>query len=307
MFWKGVIVNSTKNGLRQRTYYYVQPADQKTNNLIKTALPEKPVTRSAEEAIGAPVRSSHPLYRVEWKDVEVFMQISYLSFNVFMRKEKETLPRFMMRKSPEIEKRNLKAIRPDNRTLILVKNTKPQIQKEKVAASATEKPKKCFAENPELARKNAERLNTVPRPKKAKIKLLVQKKTKPAPKREIKKQPLTAKKEWATYVIVSLDEDTTHTMTHIWKALTEYGLNTLSLHESGEFREEYLDRVWEANGDVLFRLWRYAQKDSKIMFMAFRTTNDGIFENFEPVLRCPKSETWGETKGKLLHYQTNKV
>ncbi|MFA5831041.1 MAG: hypothetical protein WC878_04410 [Candidatus Paceibacterota bacterium] len=57
-------MNALKRGLRQRTYFYVQPADQKTKNLMQIALPENPVTRSPQKAIGTPISSPHPLYLV---------------------------------------------------------------------------------------------------------------------------------------------------------------------------------------------------------------------------------------------------
>ena len=96
-------MNEQKRGLRQRIYFYIQPADNKTNNFLRTAL-EDPVLRSPKEAVGAPISSTHNLYLVSWKDAECFMQVTYLSFNVFVRKNQETLPYFAMRKKRMVRK-----------------------------------------------------------------------------------------------------------------------------------------------------------------------------------------------------------
>jgi hypothetical protein len=260
-------MNALKRGLRQRTYYYVQPADRKTNNLIKTALPENPVTRTSKEGIGAPNPSSYNLYLVNWADVECFMQISYSSFCVFARKQNECLPRFKMRKNPEIEKRNLKAEKPNGKTLSLVHREKPPIKKTANLAAET---KPVFT---------------------------VSKKT--------DEMPLALK--WSTYVIVDMGGESTNTVTHIWKALAECGLSTSSVRENGKRYEEFFDRVREANGDALFRLWRYARKNPLIRFSALRTTKDGVFENFEIVTSCFKDEDRTGTKGEVLYYQTKKT
>ncbi|MCX6736335.1 MAG: hypothetical protein NTZ13_04595 [Candidatus Parcubacteria bacterium] len=270
-------MNNKKTSSRQRTYYYVQPADQKTNNLIRTALPKKTITRSCEEAVGSPVRSTHSLYRVEWKDVEVFMGITYASFNVFVRKREETLPRFAMRKSLEITKRNLEAKRPEKATLTLVKDTKPMFKKTKVVSLPSEKQKKTFPQNPELARKNAERLTRIPRLKKAKLFLL--------PKIRLrlttKKESTEVKVDWKTYAVSPQKSGSEEfTIRHIRKALSDFGFNTQSVREGGKLSDENFEQVWEMNGDALFRLWQYARKNPLIHFTVFRTSGKNGFEKF---------------------------
>ncbi len=269
--------NKTKSS-RQRTYYYVQPADQKTNTLCKTALQEKPITRSPEEAVGSPIHSSHPLYRVVWKDVEVFMSIAYASFCVFVRKGEETLPRFAMRKSAEIVKRNLEAKRPEKATLALVKHATPASGKTKTSVlTKTEKPKKGFPENPELARKNAERLKNISRPKKAKMVLLP--KLKPE---TISKEKTTGQEvPWKTYVVFPINDlsmDTT--IAYIRKSLFDCKSNTQSVRESGKLSERRFEQIWEMNGDALFRLWQYARKNTLVHFIVFRTSGKNGFEKF---------------------------
>ncbi|MCX6738637.1 MAG: hypothetical protein NT098_01120, partial [Candidatus Parcubacteria bacterium] len=242
-------MNNKKTSSRQRTYYYVQPADQKTNNLMRTALPEKTITRSHEEAVGSPVRSPHSLYRVEWKDVEVFMGITYASFNVFRRKREETLPRFAMRKNIEITKRNMEAKHPEKATLTLIKSTKPMFKKTEAVTLSSKKQEKAFPENLELARKNEQRLIRVPRPKKAKLFLLP--KMKPTLSG---KESTEVKVDWKTYAVSPQKSGSEEfTVRHIRKSLSEFGFNTQSVRERGKLSDENFEKVWEMNGDALFR------------------------------------------------------
>ena len=252
-FGRGCAVNEQKMSLRSRTYYYVQPADKMTDIFIRVALPKKPVTRGAGEGVGAPISSSHDLYRVEWKDVEFFMQNAYIHFNVFARNSNETLPHFVMRKSFEIEERNKAAKVPGKRPLAL-------IAKKKIKA-------KTVLKREEAGKKTA------------------------------------SKKTWMTYVIFPEDDKSSHiTVLHIRKALMESGLSTQSVRESdqfGEFDEDRYEHVWEASGDALFRLWRYARKNPLIHFGVFRSLGGEEFEDF---FSYPKNEGSEKNKGKVLQY-----
>jgi len=294
-------MNEQKRGLRQRIYFYIQPADHKTNNFLRTAL-EDPVLRSPKEAVGAPISSTHNLYLVSWKDAECFMQIAYLSFNVFVRKNQETLPHFAMRKNVWSEKQKVIKEKISDVKLSLVKKTKPAKKLEVSPPIKEKRPKKCFPENPDLARKNEQRLATVEPTQKRTLVLLSLPKKKKRPK-FVLVQKTIPKIKWATYVIIpQKDNSNGITMAYIRKSLLDCGLNTQSVYKSGKLNEENLDQVWEANGDTLFRLWRYARKNPLIHFSVFRTSKDGLFQNFTRVFSYPKDGLI-QTESKILKFQ----
>ncbi len=298
-------MDEQKIDLRQRTYYYVQPADNKTNNFLRTALPENPVSRSPGDAVGAPIPSSHHLYLVPWKDVECFMQITYVSFNVFARKERESLPHFAMRKSPEMEKRNEAKTKPNGEKFSLIKKIRMPTEyhiRQKVLNVVRPTVRRGIPENLNLANKNSKRLEKVLRPQKRTLILLTLPKKKKSHKLVLV-QKTVPKIKWATYVIIP-QKDTSNgiTMAYIRKSLLDCGLNTQSVYESGKLEEKNLEQVWEASGDVLFRLWRYARKNPLIHFSVFRTSKDGRFQNFKQVFYYPKSESV-QTENKVLKFQ----
>jgi len=252
-------VNDKKK--RQRIYYYIQPSDDKTNNLIRTAIPENPTIRGSGEGVGSLFPSSFYLYRTEWRDIEFFMQIPYASFNVFSRKSDEMRPRFAMRKDIAAEKRNQSQRKSNRIKLELVKNTEPADKKTKL--------KKCFVGNEE-------------------------------------KDKSPPKKQWMAYVILPEDRVSADiTILHIRRALSDSGMNTQSLAEAdlfGKFDNADFERLWEMNGDALFRLWRYARANPLIRFAAYRTTKDGIFSNFKLMFYQPK-EAASEQKATILPYE----
>ena len=304
-----------KEGLaRRRIFYYVQPADHKTNNFLRTALPEKVIKRSGHEVFGTPVPSEFDLYRTSWNDIEIFMGYSYLTFNVYKRRETETLPRFAMRKSPDIEARNNAAERVNIEKLSLVKCAKPLPQKKVDSVPKVQKiweiPKKCFPERPELSQENSERMKKSARPEKRTLILLDLPKTKKTKNSEVSKKEKTenvfdVNVHLEKYLICPQHKHSTveSTISHIRKALLESGLSTQSTYESGKSKNESFDLVWEANGNALFTLWRYARQNEYVRFVVTRSPKDGMFDNLEEVLIYPK-ENKRDTKFSLLQYNS---
>ncbi|MCK9352122.1 MAG: hypothetical protein WCT49_02730 [Candidatus Paceibacterota bacterium] len=299
-------MNTLKSVAGQWTYY-VQPADKASNEFVRNCLPEvNPVSRVAEEGVGVPKTSPYNLYLVDgWGMVERLMSITKLYFNLFVRDPSEALPHFKMRKSEEIEKRNRQAEKPNGEKFSLVRSEKPLPTKKEEAKPSAPAPKRSFPKRPELAKKNERRLKNVLRPKQKILFLVPEKKRapKPVPARAevgLKTAPQSIFSE--KYVIVALDRESTHTMTHVWKALQESGLSTDSVRESGKSCEEYYDFVWEANGDAIFRLWRYARQNPLVHCAVLRTTKDGVFENFEPVF-CYSSEKIENQASKVVPYR----
>jgi hypothetical protein len=319
-------MNMQINDLRQRLHYYVHPANSRSENEIKKRKLiklEETAYKDCEVA-GLPVKFTSDLviYETSLADVEKLMRIEGIYFNVYVKSSREPKPRFGMRKSPQMKKHFVKAEKPTERTLLLVPYKEPphpEEDEEVPLLDLAELPetidviKKVFSDDPELAKRNAERLSKKRKPKKRILKLVVEKKAKVSKKKKgepKKPKPIT----WSTYlistnedensVVLSLNDKSTNiAIAHIRQALLESGMSPQSVGEREKIiSEEFnLDEVWEANGDVLFRLWRYARRNPLIRFAVFYPPKNGDIENAQPIFSFPKTEG-NNVEAKILRY-----